>query len=152
MIRSPVLAACLVTALLACALAAEAAEPDAIVGVWVSEDGEGFIEIRRHADVCEGTIVGGTGETGRVDEKNPDPELRDRPLLGLKIMDGFTYAGQGKWTDGRIYDPNSGKTYKCKMELKADDTLKVRGYVGVSWFGRTETWTRKTAPETRLER
>ena len=146
MIRFPGLVACLVIALLACALAAEAAEPDAIVGVWVSEDGEGFIEIRRHADVYEGTIVGGTGETGRVDEKNPDPKLRDRPLLGLKIMDGFAYAGKGKWTDGRIYDPNSGKTYKCKMELKADDTLKVRGYVGMSWFGRTETWTRKTDP------
>ena len=131
---------------------AEAAERDDIVGVWVTADGEGFVEVRRYMDVYEGTIVGGTGETGRVDEKNQDPQLRDRPLLGLKIMDGLAYAGDGKWTDGRIYDPNSGKTYKCKLELGADDTLKVRGYVGMSWLGRTETWTRKSTAKATPQR
>ena len=133
------LAVCVATGL----LAGEVAEGDGILGVWVAGDGTGFVEIRRDADVYEGTIVGGIGETGRVDEKNPDPGLRSRPLFGLRIMNGFTYDGDRKWTDGMIYDPNSGKTYKCKLELDGDDTLKVRGYVGVSWFGRTEKWTRR---------
>ncbi len=60
-------------------------------------------------------------------------------------MTGFAANGEGKWTGGRIYDPNNGKTYKCTLELANDGTLKVRGYVGISWFGRTETWTRQEA-------
>lgn len=119
---------------------------DAILGVWLTKDGEGQVEITRIGEVFEGTIVGGAGDVPRFDDKNPDPALRGRRLLGMGIMSGLAYDGDGKWTDGRIYDPNSGKTYKCKLELEDDNTLKVRGYVGTSWFGRTERWTRETDP------
>ena len=121
-------------------------DADAIVGVWLTKDGEGHVEIVRVGELFEGTIVGGADETPRFDDKNPDPELRSRRLLGVTILTGLTYDGGEKWKDGRIYDPNTGKTYKCKLELDDDGTLKVRGYVGVSWFGRTERWTRQTAP------
>ena len=133
-----VLAACLATALVT---VAHADDSDAIVGLWVTADKDGYVEITRTGDVYDGTIVGGADETERFDERNPDPQMRDRPLLGLKIMQGFAYDDH-QWTGGRIYDPNNGKTYKCKLELKDDGTLRVRGYVGIPLFGWTEVWTR----------
>ena len=137
--RSLALAACFAIALVT---VAHADDSDAIVGLWVTADKDGYIEITRTGDVYEGTIVGGADETERFDDRNPDPHMRDRPLLGLRIMYGFAYNDDNKWTGGRIYDPNNGKTYKCKLELNDDGTLRVRGYVGISLFGRTETWAR----------
>ena len=57
-------------------------------------------------------------------------------------MSGFTYQADGRWVGGRIYDPNSGKTYKGTIRQVDGNTLKFRGYVGISLFGRTETWKR----------
>jgi len=68
--------------------------------------------------------------------------LRDRPLTGLDLFAGFAYDGDGRWTGGTIYDPNSGKTYRCIITWVDGNTLKVRGYIGVPMLGRTETWTR----------
>ena len=120
-----------------------------IEGVWLSADGTGWIKIEmgKHAPV--GSIAGSPDDPEQrkpsdKDVLNPDPELRGRPLLGLTIMEGFAPAGEGKWKNGKIYDPNSGKTYKCKLTLVDSDTLKLRGYIGVSLLGRTETWTRRT--------
>ena len=58
-------------------------------------------------------------------------------------MQGFRYKGDNKWTGGTIYDPNNGKTYKGNITKIDTDTLKLRGYIGVSLFGRNEIWTRK---------
>ncbi|MDA8088641.1 MAG: DUF2147 domain-containing protein, partial [Nitrospiraceae bacterium] len=81
-------------------------------------------------------------EKGRpaVDENNPDPRLRKQPILGLVIIHAV-YTGGDSWK-GRVYDPDSGKTYNCLISLKGAGTLKLRGYLGLSIFGRTETWTR----------
>jgi uncharacterized protein (DUF2147 family) len=48
----------------------------------------------------------------------------------------------GTWTDGSIYDPASGYTYRCQLSLDGNDRLRLRGYVGVPLIGRTTTWTR----------
>ena len=132
-------------ALVAPAFADEAAAPtrNAVEGVWVTGDGEGWVEIARQGDSLVGTILGGPKGDDRLDEHNPDPALRSRRLTGLRILEGFAPDGPGKWVDGTIYDPNNGKTYGCTLELEGEDTLKVRGYLGVSLFGRTEKWTRK---------
>ena len=61
----------------------------------------------------------------------------------LNLFSGFEYAGDGRWKGGTIYDPNSGKTYRCVVTLVDANTLEVRGYVGVPLLGRTETWTRR---------
>lgn len=119
-----------------------------IEGVWLSADGTGWIKIEMGADGPIGSIAGSPDDAEQQrpsdkDEFNPDPALRDRELLGLTIMQGFTSAGDGKWKDGKIYDPNSGKTYKCKLTLVDENTLKLRGYIGISLLGRTETWTRR---------
>lgn len=118
-----------------------------IEGVWLSADGTGWIRIEMGPNGPIGIIEGSPDPEQRKksdkDELNPDPELRDRLLLGLTIMDRFTFAGDGKWKSGRIYDPNSGKTYKCKLTLVDANTLELRGYIGISLLGRTETWTRR---------
>lgn len=133
---------------LAGAVAAEApaeSAATAVEGVWVTADGDGWIEIQRDGDRFHGVIVGPTDD-GRLDEENPDPALRSRPLFGMRILDGFTADGGDKWSGGTIYDPNNGKTYSCTLELEQGTTLKVRGFIGVSLFGRTERWTRKAGP------
>lgn len=116
-----------------------------IDGTWLSGDGDGWIEITRVGDGLSGVIKGSpnaSDERPDLDEKNPDPALRDRPLTGLQLFSGFSYAGDGRWTGGSIYDPNSGKTYRCIVTWVDANTLKVRGYVGVPMLGRTETWSR----------
>src|SRR5690606_38930858 len=85
-------------------------------------------------------------EAGKAkhDRNNPDDDKKADPILGLKMLHGFTYdADAGKWTDGKVYDPNNGKTYSCEMSLDGD-TLNVRGYIGIRALGRTTVWTRVT--------
>lgn len=117
-----------------------------IEGRWLSGDGDGWIEVTIEGDRLVGRIAGSPndrpGGAPRYDELNPDPALRGRPLKGLTIMSGFRYDKDGRWVDGRIYDPNSGNTYKGTIRQVDANTLKLRGYVGISLFGRTETWTR----------
>ncbi len=84
---------------------------------------------------------GMAGQT-KVDRNNPDPDLRTRPLLRLQMLEGFTYSGGNVWKGGKIYDPNNGKLYKCKITLTDPNRLEVRGFIGISWFGRTMVWTR----------
>lgn len=132
---------------------AQDAEADRIVGVWATEKAQAHVEISQGDSGYEGTIIWlkepffpGDDEQGmagmtKVDRENPDIGLRDRPIVGLRIMEGFRYAKGNRWTDGTIYDPENGKTYKAKIWLTDEGTLKVRGYVGISLFGRTTEWT-----------
>jgi uncharacterized protein (DUF2147 family) len=117
----------------------------AIEGTWLSGDGDGWIEIRVDGGGLSGIVRGSPNaddDRPDRDEKNPDPALRNRLLTGLELFAGFSYDGDGRWSGGTIYDPNSGKTYRCIITWTDSDTLKVRGYVGVPMLGRTETWTR----------
>lgn len=121
-----------------------------VVGLWLSEEKDGKVEIYEKED---GTIAGRTRwvilngvENPPVnDVKNPDITKRDQPIIGLEIMYGFEFK-KGQWINGRIYDPRSGKTYHAKMKLKEDDknTLLFRGYLGIPLLGKTTTWTRIT--------
>lgn len=87
-----------------------------------------------------GEVEGMAGKA-RVDRSNPDQSLRDRDLVGLVFMTDFSFDG-GAWRGGKIYDPRDRKTYRCKMSLTADGTLRIRGYIGVSWLGRSTVWQR----------
>ncbi|MBE9602700.1 DUF2147 domain-containing protein [Pedobacter sp. MC2016-24] len=119
---------------------------DAIIGKWVNSTGEAHVDITKKADKYFGKIVwlkepkDEKGNT-KTDAKNPDASLKSRPILGLEILNNFVYD-DGKWTDGKIYDPKSGKTYSCNMTMKGNDVLNMRGYIGISLIGRSETWKR----------
>ena len=143
---NPAPGVCLVLAGLVGILSANAAQDmPSIEGTWLSGDGDGWIEITLAGSGLSGVIAGSPNaddERPDRDEKNPDPALRDRSLTGLDLFAGFSYAGEGRRTGGTIYDPNSGKTYRCIITWVDENTLKVRGYIGVPMFGRTEIWTR----------
>ena len=139
--------------LLGLAAPAFADGPDGVLGVWVTADGKARVEITKHGDVYDGSIVWlkeplypaddktAPGQP-KVDRNNPDKTLQSRPIIGLPLVQGFKYDGDNVWADGTIYDPDNGKLYSCKMTLTMDGSLRVRGYVGISLFGRTEIWTR----------
>lgn len=129
--------------------AADAARPatDAqatqILGNWLTQKHDGIIQISRTSEgLYQGQIVGGD-DPQRTDAHNPDPNLRERRLLGQLILQDMQYDGAGRWSAGTIYDPDTGHTYRCRMELRAGaDRLTVRGFLGVALLGRSQTWTR----------
>lgn len=124
-----------------------------LVGLWATEDEEAHVRIRREGGTFRGEIVWlaepvyppdderGMAGQKKVDRNHPDEELRERPIIGLEILHGFEYDGDGLWKDGRIYDPDNGKTYKAKIRMNEDGTLDVRGFIGFSLLGRTTVWT-----------
>ena len=104
-----------------------------VEGMWLNEKRDGYIEISLVADAYRGTIVGspnGERDADRIDAHNEDPALRGRTLLGLIIIDELVYKGKKRWGGGWIYDPDAGKTYRCRLTLSDKNTLEVRGYVG----------------------
>lgn len=148
--------ACVVglAALWAVVAVARAQNADPLVGTWLNGDKTAHIEIYKQDGKYFGKIVWlkeptypandakGMAGKEKVDRENPDPAKRNVPVLGLVILRNFTSSGTGTWENGRIYDPKNGKDYKCKMTLKSADALDVRGYIGFSFIGRTDNWTR----------
>jgi len=115
-----------------------------INGNWLTEPKDGIIQLSVDAQGrLQGRIVGGN-RPGRLDDHNPDAALRARELRGQVILKDMNYDGEGRWSGGTIYKPDNGKTYKCKIELHSDGTLSVRGFIGFSLLGETQTWTRYT--------
>ena len=132
--------------LVAFAMTGSAQNKDAILGKWVNSTGEAHLEITKRSEKFFGKIVwlkDPKDEKGnlKTDYKNPTASLRSKPIVGLEILKNFVYE-DGKWTDGNIYDPKSGKLYSCNMTLKDNGDLSMRGYIGVSLLGRTEVWKR----------
>ncbi len=121
-------------------------------GLWNTEDDSARVRLESCDDELCGRIVwleDPTDDQGNplTDAENPEPDLRGRPIDGLKIVWGLQAGGDGEtWKDGKVYDPESGKTYNAKITLKDQDTLDLRGYVGTPMFGRTSTWTRADEP------
>jgi uncharacterized protein (DUF2147 family) len=120
--------------------------PDAILGIWENGSGKGYIQIYKQNGRYYGKItwlkdakdINGRPKT---DRKNQDPSRREKPLIGLVMLRDFKYE-DGEWTNGHIYNPSDGKEYKGYMKLIDKNTLEVRGYIGFSWIGKTDTWTR----------
>jgi len=130
------------------AVAGPAALAQQVLGVWTPEERDSEIEIA----ICEGGKICGRiislteplNEEGteKLDINNKDASLWSRPIMGLELLTGFAADGETKWKGGRIYNPRDGKTYKSTLTLKADGTLKVRGYIGIPALGQTQVWSR----------
>jgi uncharacterized protein (DUF2147 family) len=117
---------------------------DVIIGKYVNASGEAHVDIYKKNEKYFGKIVwlkNPKNEQGAIktDVRNPDDKLKSKPLLGLEILKDFVYDGD-KWTDGKIYDPKSGKTYSCNITRKTNGDLNIRGYIGISIIGRSEVW------------
>ncbi len=117
-------------------------------GLWHTEDENARVQVEICGNKLCGRIVSlkdplDDDGNPKTDAANPEPEMRDRPIEGLKIVWDLQDKGDGKtWEDGKVYDPESGKTYNARVTLDGQNTLKLRGYVGAPMFGRTSTWTR----------
>jgi len=112
-----------------------------VYGTWLVNGGAAHVKI---IDCGDGTPCGTIshltrpGAEGALDDNNPDPELAKKPLLGSRMLWGFE-AKKSKWSGGRIYDAQSGKDYKSKMQLQDDGTLEIKGCIGP--FCQSQTWT-----------
>lgn len=118
-----------------------------VTGKWKTIDDEtgkekGIVEIFE----LKGKLYGKIIEIFEHDKKHLkcekcDDEDKNKPILGLTIIKGLIKNGSG-YDSGRITDPKNGKSYHCKMTLDGKDKLIVRGYIGISLFGRSQTWIR----------
>ncbi len=120
---------------------------DDIAGIWLTNgDDQAKIQIYKSADKFYGKIIWLKNPlingSPKVDINNPDKTKRTNPIIGLALLSGFKFNNDDAWKGGVIYDPQNGKTYSCNISLKDKNTLKVRGYIGISLLGRTEVWTR----------
>ena len=126
----------------------KASGPDDILGTWTNGNGKAHIVIYKEGNKYFGKISwlaqpNNADGTPKTDKKNPDPTRHGKPLVGAVVLRNFVYK-DGEWSDGRIYDPQNGKDYKSYMTMKDNGrTLNVRGYIGLSFIGRTEVWVRK---------
>ncbi|WP_107807973.1 DUF2147 domain-containing protein [Elizabethkingia sp. YR214] len=66
-------------------------------------------------------------------------DRKDKPILGMEVIRGLSKDGS-EFTKGTITDPKNGKTYKCTIKKEGEDKLNVRGYIGFSALGRSQTW------------
>jgi len=120
-----------------------------IEGDWYTENNNAIIKIYKDGNTLSGKITWmktPNDENGnpKTDPENPDEKLKSRKRLGMIMMYNFSYDEDDQWDDGEIYDPESGNTYSGIITMNSKNKLDLRGYVGISWFGRTSQWTRKT--------
>lgn len=125
------------------------AQKDRVEGFWLNQEKEAKIEIYKARNgKFYGKIVWlkepNRDGKPKTDINNPKESLRSQPLIGLLILKAFEKDGDKIYEDGTIYDPKNGKTYSCKITYESNNTLSIRGYVGISMLGRTTTWTRST--------
>ena len=118
-----------------------------IFGKWKTVDDEtgmenGIVEIYEKAGKVYGRII----EILEKEKKHFKCEMcegedKNKPVLGLVIIKGLKKKGDF-YEGGKVTDPKNGKSYHCKMTLEGKDKLIVRGYIGISLFGRSQTWFR----------
>jgi uncharacterized protein (DUF2147 family) len=132
-------------------LLSDAAEPlatkypeEAILGEWCTQREEnrppGRVKFVRAQDGTYTGILTFATEP-KKDVNNKDPKLRDRWLVGIVLMWHLHYD-DGEYVDGYVYNPEDGGTYRMKAEVLSPESLKIRGYLGISLFGQSKTWSR----------
>ena len=127
---------------------AAASKADAILGEWWTEKNEGRVLIKRDKD---GSFHGLTTccqhnndpNNPKTDINNPNPKQRGRSTTGIVIFWKLKYdPDDDEFTDGYVYNPRDGKTYRIEMKVLDAETLKIRGYMGISLLGQSQIWKR----------
>lgn len=151
--RKSLLLAALLGLSAALPLTAFAQDMSSPVGVWKTiDDVTGKPKSLVHIYEVNGKLNGQVIEIFPDPGKDPDPVcdkcsggLHNKKIKGLVIMWGFKKDGD-IWDGGSIFDPKKGNDsiYKSKLTLKnGGNDLVVRGYIGFSWIGRSQTWHRE---------
>jgi glucan biosynthesis protein C len=137
-------------AMLAILLAQPArAENPTVVGLWWADGGSAKVSVQEVEGVLRGTIVwlrapfGLDGNPLR-DTNHPDDARHEDRVIGIEMLNGFVAEEgvAGKWSGGNVYDPGNGRTYQGTITMDGKDRLLLRGFIGISLFGRTTTWFR----------
>jgi uncharacterized protein (DUF2147 family) len=145
-------AAVLAGVLLTTAATAFADAADTPVGVWRTIDDhthqpKALVEITQHDDgTLSGKVIKGLNPNDSPDRRCTEctDERKDQKILGMTIIKDMKKDGDS-WDGGRILDPENGKVYRCKMHLEdGGQKLVVRGYIGISLLGRSQTWIRQS--------
>ncbi len=129
------------------ALVASAAGAQTIFGKWktidpITGNDESIIEVYKKEGKAYAKVIAIINEADRDKTCiNCKGKNKNKPILGLDILDGLKENGD-EWSGGKILDPKNGKYYKCYIKLTEENTLKLRGYIGISLLGRTEYWYR----------
>ncbi|MFK8047445.1 MAG: DUF2147 domain-containing protein [Halioglobus sp.] len=142
-----------ISLLLLISIPAKAVEKNDLAGHWVLPDGSAIVHIEASPEgLLEGRVIGllrpqfsvvdNYGKIGepRLDLKNSKKSARDRPILGMEITSELRFE-DNIWK-GKIYDPRSGSSYRCVINLEGEEFARVRGYIGFSMIGRTMHWQR----------
>ena len=145
---SSIIATAFIIAIAAALLAAPSARAQGTTeptGVWLTQAGDARVKVSKCGGGLCGVIVGlkdpidpATGKP-QVDDKNPNPALKRRPMIGLALFSGMHPVAPNKWS-GQIYNADDGGTYASSISVAGPDTLRVEGCVGALCGG--ETWTR----------
>ncbi|MFN3615802.1 MAG: DUF2147 domain-containing protein [Rubrimonas sp.] len=127
--------------------AGAAAAEDPAFGRWLTPEGDAVVEIGPCGQAACGWIVALREDVAPAgaplqDGRNPDPDLRGRPICGLRMIEGLRRAGPGEWVDGRLYNSRNGRTYTGRIAVGPDGRLTLRGYVGLPIFGESQVWSR----------
>ena len=117
-------------------------------GFWLTENNKAIVEFSECGEqkLC-GHIVWTANPRDaagklKLDVENPNPALRDQPVCGIKLIGDMQPASTTEYKDGWVYNPRSGKTYDARVEVLSNDRLKMRGFLGISLLGSSQTWTR----------
>jgi len=118
---------------------------DAVLGLWLTKDGESRVKLERCGAVICGTIVWLKKEQNDdgspiVDSNNDDEALRSRPIIGLQIMSGFRATDEREWGEGEIYNPDDGRTYEPTITLLSDEQLELEACI--LFFCQSQIWQR----------
>lgn len=129
------------------------AQAEKFTGVWITASDSSSVEVYKHTNGKYIGVINWLMEpneedgTPKLDKENPDPVKAKKPIMGLKLVKGFTYnKKKDRWDGGTIYDPDNGKTYDCYCWFEDGnfDVLYLKGYVlGMKFLGRETIWNRK---------
>ena len=125
---------------------AQTNDADRIIGLWLTKNKDGKVEIFKSGNLYYGRLVWGNdmyeadGKTSRKDINNPNPKLRNRPIHNFVFLTHFEYKDD-IWEGGKIYDARMGKTYDCILKY-VNGKIEIRAYLGMPIFGLSEQWTR----------
>ncbi len=123
------------------------APQDAILGKWMNAENDLSVEVYKQngqfrAKVIWFACVEGKKMSDFYDKKNPNTALRNRPWLGLEVLNNLQYKGGTEWNNGQIYDPNTGYTLRSVCRLENANKLTVRGYWMYEWIGKNLSFNR----------
>ena len=122
---------------------------DGILGKWMYEEKNLIVDVYKQDNDFKAKIIWfHDGDTltsieQRMDNKNPDKDLRERKIVGMDVLSGLEYdPKENKWVKGKIYDCSSGKTWDATVHLSDAQTMEVRGYYIFKFIGKTMKFTR----------